>query len=63
MTPPNERDPWTQCPKCGSTFFQEVEFRQYRVHASAVPEGGLQPSDELRHMKMCMCGEPMPVGP
>ena len=61
MTPPNTPAPWAQCPKCGSTFFRDEEYRQYRVYASAVPGGGLQPSDEVRRIKTCMCGEPMPV--
>lgn len=49
------------CPKCGSTFFQEAEYRQYQVHASAVPGGGLQPSDEVCRVKTCMCRETLPV--
>ncbi|MGA3077585.1 MAG: hypothetical protein ABSG56_28375 [Bryobacteraceae bacterium] len=58
---PNQQDCLT-CPKCGSTNFSEDEFRQYTVHASALPGGGLSPSNESRHVKICMCGHPMPVG-
>ena len=35
---PNQQDCLT-CPKCGSTNFSEDEFRQYTVHASALPGG------------------------
>ena len=61
MTPPNPPVHKAECPKCGSTFFQEADYRQYQVYASAVPGGGLQPSDESRQLRICLCGEILPV--
>ena len=50
-----------ECPRCESTYFQEVEFRQYRVHASAVPGGGYQPDTAVCRARICLCGHVTPV--
>ena len=31
------------------------------MHSSLLPGGGLAPSDEFRHVRICLCGHPMPV--
>jgi len=45
-----------KCPKCGSTFFQEAEFRQYLGFG---PAGGIHPPDSTRRVRICICGHPM----
>ncbi len=61
MTTPAKQDNWEQCPACGSTFFQEVEVRQYVVSPAVLPGGGLHPSDHRRQVKICLCGHLLPV--
>jgi hypothetical protein len=50
------------CERCGSVYFQEAEFRQYRggMYSSGGGEG-LSPVTELpQRICICICGEPMP---
>ena len=46
-----------QCPACGSTFFQDGQFRQYLAFTSG---GGIRPSEAVWQIKICVCGHPMP---
>ena len=52
-----------RCEKCGSTYFVEAQFRQYRTMPSSMPGGDLSPvtEDPIR-MLVCMCGNPIPPG-
>lgn len=50
------------CERCGSVYFQEAEFRQYReqLYSSGVG-GGVSPVTDLpQGIRICICGEPMP---
>src|ERR1700722_8065850 len=58
MTPQN----WADCPQCGSAFFHQEDYRQYTGSASELPSGGLTPGNDYRQVKVCLCGEPMPLG-
>lgn len=46
------------CPRCGSNYFQEVEYRQYRKQMySSAPGGNLSPVSELSFRALvCLCG-------
>ena len=54
-----------RCEKCGSEFFQEAEFRQYRGNAySAAPGGAMYPLDGEggpARVCLCLCGHPIPL--
>jgi nucleoid DNA-binding protein len=53
-----------QCPKCGSMYFTECEFRKWHQMPSATPGGGLSASDSRTMQALiCVCGEPVPLGP
>jgi hypothetical protein len=59
MPTPNRQPDWTQCPECGSEFFQEAQFQRY----SSSPRG-LYRADEAAppgRVKICLCGYLLPV--
>jgi hypothetical protein len=50
------------CDRCGSVYFQEAEFGQYRggLYSSA-PGGEISHLTDLpQRARICICGEPMP---
>jgi hypothetical protein len=48
------------CTKCGSTYFQLAEFRQYRGGiCSATPGGELSPIGPPIEVRVCLCGHPI----
>jgi hypothetical protein len=50
------------CERCGSVYFHQAEFRQYRegLYSSAAG-GGLSPVSDLPQLiRICICGEPLP---
>ena len=51
------------CEKCGSSHFEEAEFRQYRQQYSASPGGDISPHTEspIRAL-VCVCGQPILPG-
>ena len=52
------------CEKCGSSYFMEAEFRQYRKRPSSMPGGDLLTNSENDPIRMlvCMCGNPIQPG-
>jgi hypothetical protein len=50
------------CERCGSVYFHEAEFAQYRGGMYSWGAGGeLSPFTELpQRIWICICGEPMP---
>ncbi len=51
------------CEQCGSVYFAQSEFRQYRYQYGALPGGDLSPvtEDPIRVL-VCICGNPMEQG-
>jgi hypothetical protein len=51
------------CERCGSVYFVEAEFRQYREMSSSMPGGDLSPVTEASiRALICICGHPIPPG-
>jgi hypothetical protein len=50
------------CERCGSVYFHEAEFAQYRGGMYSWGAGGelSQVSDVPQRIRICVCGEPMP---
>ena len=50
------------CERCGSEYFYQAKFRQYReMLSSSGAGGGLSTvSDQSQPIRICICGEPMP---
>jgi hypothetical protein len=50
------------CERCGSVYFHEAEFAQYRGGLYSSGAGGdiSQISDLPQRIRICICGEPMP---
>ena len=50
------------CDRCGSVYFQEAEFAQYRGGLYSAGVGGeiSRVSDLPQPIWICLCGEPMP---
>jgi hypothetical protein len=52
-----------QCEKCGSSYFVEGHFKQYRPQYSASPGGDLSPlSENPVRALVCVCGHPIVPG-
>jgi hypothetical protein len=54
---------WTPvaCERCGSLYFYQAEFRQYReMLYSSGAVGGLSVSAQSQQIRICICGEPRP---
>ena len=54
--------PPVACDRCGSVYFHEAEFAQYRGGMYSSGAGGelSQLSDVPQRIRICICGEPMP---
>lgn len=50
------------CERCGSVYFHEAEFAQYRGGMYSSGAGGeiSQTSDLPQRIRICICGEPVP---
>jgi hypothetical protein len=50
------------CERCGSVYFHEADFVQYRSGMYSSGAGGeiSKLSDLPQRMRICICGEPMP---
>ena len=50
------------CERCGSVYFHEAEFAQYRGGMYSSGAGGelSQLTDVPQRIRICICGEPMP---
>lgn len=57
----NER--LSKCPRCGSTYFVEAEYRQYIRAYSSAPGGELCTESSAIQVRVCMCGNPVLWGP
>ncbi len=51
------------CEQCGSSYFVEGQFRQYRKMSSSLPGGDLSPITEVPvRALVCICGHPINPG-
>lgn len=50
------------CDHCGSVYFHEAEFKEYRgeMYSSGVGGAICQLSDLPQRIRVCVCGEPVP---
>jgi nucleoid DNA-binding protein len=52
------------CEKCGSSYFVEGQFKQYRPGHSTAPGGDISSLSEYPVKALvCLCGQPVPPGP
>jgi len=53
-------DDTVRCPKCGSEWLMQGEFRRYREAYSAYPGGEIDPVDgAVFRLAVCLCGHPL----
>lgn len=51
----------SKCPSCGSTWFREETFNQYRAETYSSPGGELEVISEMpQTLRVCLCGAPLP---